>query len=56
MFPFDPNYYFRCFDNFGHLPKYYPPMFGVNYFAKVFSFQNFVSYSTYVSLTMCVST
>ena len=28
------------FDNFGHSPKYYPPIFGVNYFTKVFSRQN----------------
>ena len=24
------NYYFRWFGNFGHLPKYYLPIFGVN--------------------------
>ena len=34
----------RYFDNFGHLPKYYP---GVNYFAKIFSLQNFVSYGSF---------
>ena len=38
------NYYFRYFGYFGHSPKYYLPIFDVNYFAKIFSLQNFVSY------------
>ena len=52
IIPFDQlksthNYYFRQFGNFGHSPKYYAPIFGVNFFAKIFSLQNFVSYSMY---------
>ena len=37
-----------CFSflaGFGHSPKYYPPIIAVSHFAKVFSLQNFVSYS-----------
>ena len=37
------NYYFRCFGNFGHLPKYYPPSFTVNYFTKIFYCMVFVT-------------
>ena len=29
---------------FGHLPKYYPPILVVSLFTKVLSLQNFVSY------------
>ena len=27
---------------FGHSPEYYPPIFGVNCFGKIFAFKNFV--------------
>ena len=35
---------------FGHLPKYYPTIFAVSYFTKVFFLQNFVSYGNAIAL------
>ena len=34
--------YYRHFDNFRHLPKYYVPIFGVNCFTKILYHSNFI--------------
>ena len=50
---------FRFSAKFGHSPKYYPPIIAVSRFAKVFSPQNFVSYSIAWdisgSISFCIS-